>query len=695
MVNIVRSIVHDRLFQAGLLIKLLMILVLVPQTHIEWFVPFVESFISGPHWDPWSQFLKGEGNPLSYPYGPVMLLLHVPGVLLGTAVDVLADGRYVAKFGYRATLLLADFAVLLLLLKLHGKDRHRVVCFYWLSPIVIFVTYWNGQNDILPVMFLVLALMFVTQNRPMHSGVALGLAIATKMSMVLGAPFIVIYFWKNQRLRHLFLPFATALCATFAVIQGPYLLSPGVHEMLFQNREMFKIYWFSAPLGADVSLYVTPLAYLLTLYAFWQIPRANFDLLQAVICLSFFLVILMTPAAIGWYVWLVPLLVMHQLKSGRMSNILTMMFAVALVSFHFVFSSGANVVGLAFHWTEVSGELQKLIGPHVRSLWMTLVTALGLILFYRIYREGVRRNDFYRIGDRPVSIGVSGDSGSGKDQLSLGLAGLFGEPSIVHVSGDDYHLWDRQAPIWKSLTHLNPRTNDLYRFTNDVMALMDNRAIMCRRYNHKTGRFSKPVTMKRNDVILVSGLHALYSPALSDQLDVTIYLDPDENLRRYWKVRRDVGERQHSLSSVMTALENRMPDSEKYVRSQMDRADVVFSLLPVRPLLPECGTEEDAPEPRLRLCVRLRDAIYYESLARVLIAICGLQLDVKILKQNGGVELHIEGDVMPEDIELATKTLVPNTDEILGIEPNWCGGMTGVMHLVTITQISHAIRYRS
>ena len=34
---------------------------------------------------------------------------------------------------------------------------------------------------------------------------------------------------------------------------------------------------------------------------------------------------------------------------------------------------------------------------------------------------------------------------------------------VVNLSGDDYHLWDRQKPIWQVMTHLNP-TNDLRDF---------------------------------------------------------------------------------------------------------------------------------------------------------------------------------------------------------------------------------------
>ena len=56
---------------------------------------------------------------------------------------------------------------------------------------------------------------------------------------------------------------------------------------------------------------------------------------------------------------------------------------------------------------------------------------------------------------RPFVIGISGDSGSGKDTFANSIEGLFGKHSVTKLSGDDYHLWDRKKPIWQAMTHLN------------------------------------------------------------------------------------------------------------------------------------------------------------------------------------------------------------------------------------------------
>ena len=53
-------------------------------------------------------------------------------------------------------------------------------------------------------------------------------------------------------------------------------------------------------------------------------------------------------------------------------------------------------------------------------------------------------------------------------------------------------------------------------------------------------KMSKHRNIKSNDFVFVSGLHALFQNELRSLYSVSIYLDIDENLRRYFKTKRDV-----------------------------------------------------------------------------------------------------------------------------------------------------------
>ena len=52
---------RDPVFRAGLLLRLLLIVALVPQIQHEWFIPFISHAITHPSLDPWTDFLDAGG----------------------------------------------------------------------------------------------------------------------------------------------------------------------------------------------------------------------------------------------------------------------------------------------------------------------------------------------------------------------------------------------------------------------------------------------------------------------------------------------------------------------------------------------------------------------------------------------------------------------------------------------------------
>ncbi|ATE73886.1 phosphoribulokinase/uridine kinase [Lysobacter capsici] len=683
---------RDPVFRLGLLFKVALVVLLVPQIQQAWFVPFVQHAIAQPSLDPWSSFLAAGGDPMAYPYGPAMLLAHLPGTALGMIAAALSGSDYFTGMGFRLGLLGADIATLYLLSRLWPERPRLLLWLYWWSPIALYVTYWNGQTDIVPVALVLWSLLLLRQYRVGLGGVALGLALAAKFSMLLAAPFVAIYLWRNKRLRGLMRPFAIACGATALISVVPWLASPGFVRMVFGTPESLRLFDLALPLGNGLRLYLTPLLYLLAVYGLWRLRRISFELLIAAIGLSFFLVVLATPAPPGWYLWLVPFLVAHQLYSDRSARLLTGMFSALLIGMHLIYSSGASLPLLGLDPAPAIARLGALMSPHLHSLGYTLLVAAGLVLLVQMLRERVSRNDYYRIGQKPVTLGIAGDSGSGKDTLSRALAGIFGEHSVVHVSGDDYHVWDRYAPMWKGLTHLNPRANDLQRFNNDVLALMDGKAIMCRRYDHGAGRFTPPTLLDKNDVVIASGLHALHMQRLRERFDVSIFLDVDEELRRAWKIERDVHQRGHALATVLASIEKRMADSRLHIHPQRRDAGLVLRLAPVNAHQLESSTAMG--QVRLKLVALIRNGTSHERMARILIGICGLHLDVQPSEDGREVEMTIEGEVAAEDIAMAARQLVPGLQEMLDIHPQWEDGMSGIMQLLVLIQIEESLKSR-
>lgn len=657
------------LFAFGLALRAAMLAAIVPHAVTEWYAPFLSASAGQLSADPWAVFLAQGGTPAAFPYGYVMWLMLMPLALLAKAAGI-GIGH-----AYGAGLLGADLLLLLVLNRmLPGRDT-LLLALYWLSPVMLLATYGLGLNDVVPMLLLVAALYCTRRRQLARAGALCAAAVSAKLSMVLALPFFLIYLTRNRALRQQSPAFARGAALAGALFGLPFLGSDAALRMLLNNPEMGKVYQFSLHVGAGTTVYAMPLAYLVTLYLAWRVRRMNFELFSALLGLGFLLVVLLTPASPGWFVWIVPALVFYQAASDRLAVLLTAGFSAL-----FVLDNLPPAVMAALP-----------LGP-LAPLMHTMMTAAGIVLSLRMWRETVSSNDYFRFSRKPFVIGIAGDSGAGKDTLAESLRGLFGGHSVAHLSGDDYHLWDRAKPMWQVMTHLSPMANDLEAYANDLLALTDGRAILSRHYDHGSGKMSRPQRVRSNDFIIASGLHALYLPVLRECYDLSIYLDIDEGLRRYYKLRRDVLERGHSAERVRSSLDKREPDSIRFVRPQARHASLVLSLRPIQPDLLKQPPGSAAP--RVKLLARSRNGLNELSLRRVLVGVCGLHVDLAMDDSASEISLTIEGEATSEDIAMAAATLFPRITEFLDTTPQWRDGALGLMQLVALAHIHQALNKR-
>lgn len=676
-----KKTVLNPLFLLGLAIRILLVWAVLPAPVSNWYVPFLDASTSQWSLDPWGVWLAQGGTPAAFPYGYVMWLVFLPFTLLCKLLGI------PLAFGYGATLIAADFGLMLLLQRLLNASERLLLAIYWLSPIVIVASYMFGFNDLVPVLLLTLSLYFVRRARLSWAGATVVAAISAKLSMVIALPFFLIYLLHNRALRQHLRFFAKGLGAGAVLVLLPFLFSGAGVGMLFNNPEMGKIYRLAFNLDGGSLIYLVPFVYLLMLYAAWRIRRLNFELFTAMMGIAFLLVVLLTPASPGWFIWVLPLLVAYQASTDRIGIALTTGFSVLYVFSSLLLSQG--VLPQVDGWNGAAALPGLLL---VSSLVHTAMVATGVVVAVRIWRETVSHNDYFRLSRKPFVIGVAGDSGAGKDTFSDAIKGLFGGHSVTTLSGDDYHLWDRQKPMWQVMTHLNPMANDLEGFANDLVALTDGKPINARHYNHTTGRMSRPFVTRSNDFIIASGLHALYLPILRQCYNLSVYLDIDESLRRHFKIERDVNKRGHTLEKVLTSFERREPDSARFIRPQASHADLVLSLQPIHPRM--LDTMKGKSELRFKLVVRSRHGLNELSLTRVLVGICGLHVDMQVSPDGYEVELAIEGETSAQDIEMAARMISPRIFEFLDLQPEWKDGVMGLMQLVTLSHINQALTKR-
>lgn len=174
-------------------------------------------------------------------------------------------------------------------------------------------------------------------------------------------------------------------------------------------------------------------------------------------------------------------------------------------------------------------------------------------------------------------IGIAGDSGAGKTSLLSFFRNLWKDKLLI-IEGDAYHLWERNDPNWNEYTPLNPKANNLSKAANDLNRLKSGMSSRLRDYNHDTGKFDEDHAIDPHDYIIHAGLHALATQEMRELEDIKIFLNTDEDLRLFWKYKRDINERGYTKERVAESLKRRIADSKKYIKPQLLYADIVINI---------------------------------------------------------------------------------------------------------------------
>jgi len=177
---------------------------------------------------------------------------------------------------------------------------------------------------------------------------------------------------------------------------------------------------------------------------------------------------------------------------------------------------------------------------------------------------------------RPVLLAIAGDSAAGKTTLARGIEGVLGPDRVTRVCTDDYHRYDRRARAELGITPLHPDSNYIDVIEQHLRLLAAGEPILKPVYDHSTGTFAPPVYVEPAEFVVVEGLLPLHTKAMRQAIDVKVYLDPEEDLRREWKLRRDCAKRGYAPEEVLAELRRREPDAAAFIRPQRREADIVI-----------------------------------------------------------------------------------------------------------------------
>jgi phosphoribulokinase len=178
--------------------------------------------------------------------------------------------------------------------------------------------------------------------------------------------------------------------------------------------------------------------------------------------------------------------------------------------------------------------------------------------------------------DHPIILGIVGDSASGKTTLSAGVAQILGEAHCTVICTDDYHRYDRAQRAAAGLSALDPRANYIDVLEQHLRLLRGGEPILKPVYDHRRGTLEPPQYVRPKDFVIAEGLLGYATRAMRDCFDVKVYLDPEEELRRRWKLHRDTARRGYTREEVLFQLEQRQVHSQTFIHPQRTFADIVI-----------------------------------------------------------------------------------------------------------------------
>ncbi|HEY0774188.1 MAG TPA: phosphoribulokinase [Nocardioidaceae bacterium] len=254
---------------------------------------------------------------------------------------------------------------------------------------------------------------------------------------------------------------------------------------------------------------------------------------------------------------------------------------------------------------------------------------------------------------RPVMLAIAGDSASGKTTLTKGLVEAIGEDRCTSICVDDYHRYDRAERKDLPFTPLHPDCNYIDIMEQHMQLLALGRPILKPVYDHSTGTFTRPQYIEPKEFVIIEGLHPLSTKLLRACFDVKVFLDPPEEIRRGWKVKRDTGKRGYTVDQVLAELERREPESEAFIRPQRRHADIVVRFAPI-------ASRQDPPGTPLSAELLLRPTIQHPSMTSVLTDDHRTAMHLKIMRDQDGTPtdcLHVHGHASSEEAKQLEKVI--------------------------------------
>ena len=181
---------------------------------------------------------------------------------------------------------------------------------------------------------------------------------------------------------------------------------------------------------------------------------------------------------------------------------------------------------------------------------------------------------------KPILIGITGGTGSGKSTIAKEIYAKFSEECIAMMEQDSYY---------KDQSHLTPedrcKTNydhpnafDIDLLVEHLGDLLEGKSIDKPVYDFTThNRSVERINVDSKEIIIVEGILVLEDPRIRELLDIKIYVDTDADVRIIRRMVRDMNERGRTMESVISQYLNVVkPMHNQFTEPTKKYADIII-----------------------------------------------------------------------------------------------------------------------
>lgn len=181
---------------------------------------------------------------------------------------------------------------------------------------------------------------------------------------------------------------------------------------------------------------------------------------------------------------------------------------------------------------------------------------------------------------RPIFIGITGGTGSGKSTIAKEIYRQFGEDCIAMIEQDSYykdqsHL-SMEDRVKTNYDHPNAFDNNL--LVSHLESLLNGHSIQKPSYDFSIhNRIEDTTKVEPKEIVIVEGILILEDPRIRELLDIKIYVDTDADVRIIRRMVRDINERGRTMESVINQYLNVVkPMHNQFTEPTKKFADIII-----------------------------------------------------------------------------------------------------------------------